>query len=67
MICWKFFLKFYGGVMSKAERYREYAAACVRLARRTKDGNEKALLLQMAESWRQLADLDKQEQQNKQK
>jgi hypothetical protein len=52
-----------GAVMSKADQYREYAAACVRLARRTKDDNEKALLLQMAESWRRLADRAKQQDQ----
>lgn len=53
--------------MSKTDQYREYAAACVQLARRTEDDNEKALLLQMAESWRQLADRAKLQDQNKRK
>ena len=53
--------------MSKADQYREHAAACLRLARRTKDDNDKALLLQMAELWRQLADRTNLQEQNKPK
>ena len=53
--------------MSKADQYREHAAACLRLAHRTKDDNDKALLLQMAESWRQLADRTNLQEQNKPK
>jgi hypothetical protein len=38
------------------ERYRGYAAECLRLAQATDDANGKARLLQMAEAWRKLAD-----------
>ncbi len=41
--------------MSRAEDYRRYAAECVRLAASREDVNDKALLLHMAEQWRQLA------------
>ena len=41
--------------MGRADQYRHYAAECMRLTRQTKDEKEKAILLQMAESWRQLA------------
>ena len=61
------FPEIHGGFMSKADQYREHAAACLRLARRTKDDNDKALLLQMAESWRQLADRANLQEQNKPK
>ena len=37
--------------MSSAERYRGYAAECVRLAQQAVNPADKALLLQMAESW----------------
>ena len=40
---------------SRAEQYRRYAAACVRLASLTEDVLEKRVLLQMAEQWQQLA------------
>jgi hypothetical protein len=38
-----------------AQRYLEYAAACVRLARQTTDEAQRARLLEMAEAWRKLA------------
>jgi hypothetical protein len=38
------------------ERYRGYAAECLRLAQVTGDSAGKARLLQMAEAWRKLAD-----------
>jgi hypothetical protein len=41
--------------MVRAERYRRYAAECVRLARKADTFAEKDLLLQMAEHWRRLA------------
>lgn len=41
--------------MVRAERYRRYAAECVRLARKADTPAEKDLLLQMAEHWRRLA------------
>jgi hypothetical protein len=39
-----------------AERYRRYALKCLRLAQWTSRDVDKALLLQMAEAWRQLAE-----------
>jgi hypothetical protein len=42
--------------MSRAGQYRRYAAECLRLATSTDDVREKAVLLQMAEQWRQLAE-----------
>jgi hypothetical protein len=41
---------------SRAEQYRRYAAECVRVAQETKNSADKALLLQMAETWRRMAD-----------
>ena len=42
--------------MGKAEDYRRYAAECLRLAQQSVSQAEKALLLQMAETWRRLAE-----------
>jgi len=42
--------------MSKAEEYKAHAAECVALARATKDKEEKARLLELAEAWKSLAD-----------
>jgi hypothetical protein len=38
-----------------ADRCRQLAADCLRLAQATQEPAEKALLLEMAERWRQLA------------
>jgi len=38
------------------ERYRGYAAECLRLAHATSNPNGKRRLLQMAEAWLKLAD-----------
>jgi hypothetical protein len=45
-----------GVTMNPAERYRMLAAHCVRLARHSANASDKALLLQMAESWVRLAE-----------
>lgn len=42
--------------MSKAARYRRYAADCVQLAKELDVSAHKARALNMAEHWRQLAD-----------
>jgi hypothetical protein len=42
--------------MSKAESYRQYASLCLNLARNVKNPDDKAMLLHMAETWRQLAE-----------
>lgn len=41
---------------ARAEQYRRYAAECVRVAQETTNAADKAMLLQMAETWRRLAD-----------
>lgn len=47
--------------MSLTEEYRGYAAECVRLAMVRENADDKALLLQMAEQWRELAERLKKE------
>jgi len=42
--------------MGPAERYRRYALRCLRLAQLIAHDGDKALLLQMAEAWRHLAE-----------
>jgi len=41
-----------GGV----ERYKQYAAECLRIAQQTTDDAQKARLLEMAEAWQRLAE-----------
>ena len=38
------------------ERYKEYAAECLRIAQQTSDSAQKARLLEMAEAWQRLAE-----------
>ena len=38
------------------ERYKEYAAECLRIAQDTTDDNQKVRLLEMAEAWQRLAE-----------
>ena len=42
--------------MNWIERYRCYPADCLKLGRSAANDADKALLLQMAETWRQLAE-----------
>jgi hypothetical protein len=42
--------------MSLAEQYRQHADECIRLAGSAGDPVDRALLLQMAQAWRRLAD-----------
>jgi hypothetical protein len=37
------------------DRYKHYAAECLRIAQHTTDGAQKARLLEMAEAWDRLA------------
>ena len=39
-----------------AQRHKEYAAECLRLAQQTADPGQKARLLEMANAWQQLAE-----------
>jgi len=42
--------------MGLSEQYKRRAAECVRMAERTDRADDKALLLQMAETWLRLAE-----------
>jgi hypothetical protein len=42
--------------MTLAEQYKARAAECVRLAERTSNSDDKAMLLQMADTWLRLAE-----------
>jgi hypothetical protein len=42
--------------MSSAEEYRAFAEECFALAQKAADPDDRARLIQMAQSWRELAD-----------
>jgi hypothetical protein len=42
--------------MTRAEQYRRYAAECIRVAQETVNPDDKALVLEMAQKWRELAE-----------
>jgi len=42
--------------MGPGERYRRYSAKCLSLARLAQNDADRAVLLHMAEAWRQLAE-----------
>ena len=42
--------------MASVDAYRHYAAQCVKMAQRSEDLNEKAVLMEMAAKWLRLAD-----------
>jgi hypothetical protein len=39
-----------------ADRYKQYASECLRIAQQTDDTAQKARLLEMAEAWQRLAE-----------
>ena len=41
---------------AQVDRYKEYAAECLRIAQDTNDHDQKARLLEMAEAWQRLAE-----------
>jgi hypothetical protein len=45
-----------GKKMARADDYARYAAECVRVAQKTPNARDKALLLDMAQRWRELAE-----------
>jgi hypothetical protein len=45
-----------GNLMSAAERYRRYAADCLRLANAARAQAEKVMLVEMADRWVRLAE-----------
>jgi hypothetical protein len=42
--------------MTLADRYKQYAAECEHVAQQAPDAKHRALLLEMAETWRRLAE-----------
>ena len=42
--------------MALADRYKQFAAECVRVAQQTSSPNDKSMLLQMADTWLKLAE-----------
>jgi hypothetical protein len=42
--------------MPRAEEYRQYAAECLALAQTAKSSDQKAMLLEMAQAWKALAE-----------
>jgi len=42
--------------MARAEEYRRYAAECIRVAQQIQNPSDKAMLLDMAQKWRELAE-----------
>ena len=42
--------------MALADQYKRRAAECVRMAERTDDAQDRALLMQMAQTWMRLAE-----------
>ena len=42
--------------MGRADEYRRYAAECVRVAQTTSNPNDKQMMLEMAQKWRELAE-----------
>lgn len=44
------------GNMATTDRYKQFAAECVRVAQQTSNPNDKAMLLQMADTWLKLAE-----------
>jgi hypothetical protein len=39
-----------------AQRYKEYAAECLRIAQQTTDADQRVRLLEMADAWQRLAE-----------
>jgi hypothetical protein len=44
------------GFMALADQYKRRAAECIRMAERTDNAEDKALLMQMAQTWMRLAE-----------
>jgi hypothetical protein len=42
--------------MARADEYRRYAAECLRVAQTTNIPSDKAMMLEMAQKWRELAE-----------
>ena len=42
--------------MARTDRYKQFAAECVRVAQQASNPNDKAMLLEMADTWLKLAE-----------
>jgi len=42
--------------MARADQYRQYATECLRVAQQTNNPSDKAMMLEMAQKWRELAE-----------
>jgi hypothetical protein len=51
--------------MARADEFRRYAAECVRVAQKTNNPNDKAMMLEMAQKWRELAERSERESDTK--
>jgi hypothetical protein len=49
--------------MTRAQEYRQLAAECLRVARQINSPSDKAILLEMAEKWRSLAEREEAKEQ----
>jgi hypothetical protein len=51
--------------MARADEYRRYAAECVCVAQTTNNPSDKAMMLEMAQKWRELAERSERESDTK--
>jgi len=51
-------------MIGSVDRFKQYAAECLRIAQNTNDQNQKARLLEMAEAWQRLAEAASKREQN---
>ena len=51
--------------MARADEFRRYAAECLRVAQKTNNPNDKAMMLEMAQKWRELAERSERESDTK--
>ena len=54
----------FGQMAGSPQRFKEYAAECLRLAQATADNAQKARLLEMAEAWQRLAEASSKSQES---
>jgi hypothetical protein len=54
-----------GWDMARADEFRRYAAECLRVAQKTNNPNDKAMMLEMAQKWRELAERSERESDTK--
>jgi len=66
--CWRVQDGFTGAWdMARADEYRRYAAECLRVAQKTNNPSDKAMMLEMAQRWLELAERSERESDTKKK